>query len=78
MRRPLGAIGRYKRELRAIQKARRDATVKPIAKAPLDVLRGTDGLWRVWSGREFLSGPYEERDEAQAWIDEKWPGLKTP
>lgn len=80
MRRRLGAIATYKAARRAIQRARRDVTVKPLAKPAGYVLRGTDGLWRVWAPpipgppfkpAEFLSGPYDTRDEADAWISDQ-------
>lgn len=90
MRKQLGAIATYKAARRAIQRARRDATAiatpKHLDNRSPAILRGTDGLWRVWAPpvtgppfkpAEFLSGPYDERDEAQAWMDEAWPGLKV-
>lgn len=86
-KRPLGAIARYKRAIKAIRSGRPvivSARVPPLpahlASGALTTTRGTDGLWRVWAPprigppfkpAECRAGPFDTRDDALAWIGDQ-------
>lgn len=75
-KRRLGAIATYKAQVRAIRRERaRGVPYVPEWTKPYEV-QSPDGAWRVWAMNargqlKLMAGPFDTRDEAQAWIGEQ-------